>query len=156
MAKVLVVDDEAHIRELLRFVLEEDGHQVEGAANGVVALNLNKEVRADVIITDILMPGMDGLDLIHELRQEFPEARVIAVSGALNADQEEDLFQASRMGGGPGVFEAVRSAGDCGDRGDTGGRTGRRAGRRKAGRQKVLQFAGIGYVVNPWVHTTTK
>lgn len=98
MAKVLVVDDEAHIRELLRFVLEEDGHQVEGAANGVVALNLNKEVRADVIITDILMPGMDGLDLIHELRQEFPEARVIAVSGALNADQEEDLFQASRMG----------------------------------------------------------
>jgi len=98
MAQVLVVDDEAHIRQLLRIVLEEYGHQVDGAANGVAALDLNKEVPADVIITDILMPGMNGLDLIHEFPRGFPDARIIAVSGALNSDQEEDLFQASRMG----------------------------------------------------------
>lgn len=65
------MDDEALIRSLLRRILEEDGHQIREADNGQIGLTLYREAPADVVITDILMPERDGMDVTLALTREF-------------------------------------------------------------------------------------
>jgi CheY-like chemotaxis protein len=81
MASILVVDDDQSMRELLRHVLEEAQHSVFTAANGEQALRLAREAPVDLIITDILMPVRDGLEVIREMRRENPRVKIIALSG---------------------------------------------------------------------------
>ena len=82
MASILIVDDDAPIRVLLRRILEEDGHQIREAANGQIGLALYREEPADLVITDILMPERDGMEVTLALTREFLDARVIAITGA--------------------------------------------------------------------------
>ena len=100
MASILIVDDEAPIRLFLRRVLDEEGHQIREAANGYSGLALYREEPADVVITDILMPERDGLEVTLALTREFLNARVIAITGA-TGDQNylnvAKLFGARRV-----------------------------------------------------------
>jgi two-component system response regulator (stage 0 sporulation protein F) len=82
MATILIIDDEEIIRGLLRSVLEQAGYEVMEAANGRQGLELYRHRPADLVITDILMPEMNGLDMLLELTREFLHAKVIAISGA--------------------------------------------------------------------------
>ena len=82
MATIMVMDDEAPIRTLIRTALESVGHEVMEAANGHDGLALYRQRPADLVIADILMPELDGLDTIIELMQEFLDVKVIAISGA--------------------------------------------------------------------------
>jgi two-component system, OmpR family, response regulator len=68
MATILVVDDDAHIRDVVQFALERDGHTVITAPDGARALHLVEQGGVDLVVLDILMPGMDGLDLCRRLR----------------------------------------------------------------------------------------
>jgi two-component system response regulator (stage 0 sporulation protein F) len=81
MATILVIDDEEPIRSLLRAVLEGDSHQVLEASNGRHGLELYRERSADLIITDLVMPEMNGLEMIMELTRAFRDVKVIAMSG---------------------------------------------------------------------------
>ncbi|HYX63240.1 MAG TPA: response regulator [Burkholderiales bacterium] len=81
MSRVLVVDDNADMRELLRVILESAGYSVDLAADGALGLVLLRARSADVVLTDIFMPNQDGIETIACLRSEFPEAKVIAMSG---------------------------------------------------------------------------
>ncbi len=81
MARILVIDDEQPICTLLRVALESAGHEVMEAHNGRKGLELYRQQPADLIITDILMPEMNGLDTILELIHEFLDVKVIAMSG---------------------------------------------------------------------------
>jgi two-component system, OmpR family, response regulator len=74
MSRILVVDDDPHIRELVRVFLERDGFDVIEAADGVDALAKLETARADLVILDIMMPNMDGWELCRRLRQsgDFP------------------------------------------------------------------------------------
>ena len=81
MIRILVLDDEASIRRLLRLALELDGYQVVEAQNGCEGLRSYQAEPANLVITDMQMPGMDGATLIRELRSTFPMAKVIAISG---------------------------------------------------------------------------
>ncbi len=82
MATIMVMDDEAPIRTLIPTALESVGHEVMEAANGHDGLALYRQRPADLVIADILMPELDGLDTIIELMQEFLDVKVIAISGA--------------------------------------------------------------------------
>jgi len=82
--RILVIDDDAAIRELLRFVLEEEGYQVIEAANGAEGLQWYQADPTDLVITDLHMPGMDGLELLEALRRVVPTPALMAISG----DQE--------------------------------------------------------------------
>ena len=82
MAHVLVVDDEEEIRTVLREVLEWAGHQVTEARTGAEGLQRYREAPVDVVITDILMPELSGLELIKALRESFPTAKIVAISGS--------------------------------------------------------------------------
>ena len=79
--KILVVDDDPHMRDFLRSVLVRGGFEVEVARDGREAVNRYRDRGADLILTDIMMPEMDGLDVVLTLRREAPAAKVIAMSG---------------------------------------------------------------------------
>ena len=68
-SKILVVDDEAPIRELVRFYIEKEGYIMIEAANGIEALNLFENEYIDLAVVDVMMPKMDGWELVSELKQ---------------------------------------------------------------------------------------
>src|SRR5688572_6528972 len=71
MSKILVVDDDAHIRELARVFLKNEGFSVLEAADGIEALTVLETVTADMVILDIMMPNMDGWELCRHLRASY-------------------------------------------------------------------------------------
>lgn len=96
--RILVVDDEDQIRAMLRQVLERAGYAVIDAPNGRVALRLFREDPADLIITDLIMPEKEGIETIRELRKEFPEVKIIAISGGGQVSPEAYLDVAEGLG----------------------------------------------------------
>jgi DNA-binding NtrC family response regulator len=78
---ILVADDEDSIRSLIQHFLSTAGHTVVAAANAQEACAAMVKQRFDLVITDVLMPDGDGLDLITELKKTQPEARILAISG---------------------------------------------------------------------------
>ena len=96
MASILIIDDEAGVRALLRTVLEMAGYEVTEATNGREGLELYRHWPSDLIITDIGMPEMNGLELTLALTRQFLDAKVIAISG-VGGDQNP-LNLAKRLG----------------------------------------------------------
>jgi len=84
--RVLVVDDDAGVREVVRSMLESAGYQVVVAENGKEAMKLLETERADLILTDLVMPEQEGIETIKTLRREYPDLKVIAMSGAFGGD----------------------------------------------------------------------
>jgi CheY-like chemotaxis protein len=98
MASVLVVDDEPAIRELLRLILERDGHAVTEAANGRKAMRALREAAVDLVITDIIMPEQEGMETISEIRRLWPDIKIIAMSGGGRRLSMDFLPMAERLG----------------------------------------------------------
>ena len=86
MNQILVVDDEVAIREVLIEFLSDHGYAATGAENGREALQKVKTIRPQIILLDIAMPGMNGIETLKKLRQEFPSAAVIMISGHADND----------------------------------------------------------------------
>ncbi len=98
-ARILVVDDEAEIRRTLKLLLEQEGYTVRCAANGREALQLLKQEIVELLITDLVMPEKEGLELIRELRRSAPELKIIAMSGdARHMDPDRNLEIAGLLG----------------------------------------------------------
>lgn len=91
MASILIIDDEALIRALLRTTLTADGHEVVEASNGRMGLELYRQRPTDLVITDIRMPELNGLDMILELTHGFLNVKVIAMSGVHGDGNELDV-----------------------------------------------------------------
>ncbi len=83
---VLVVDDDPGVRDVIRSMLEASGYSVLLAENGKEAMRLLKSERADLILTDLVMPEQEGIETIKALRREYPDLKVIAMSGAFGGD----------------------------------------------------------------------
>ncbi|MGH8134258.1 MAG: response regulator [Steroidobacteraceae bacterium] len=81
MASVLVVDDETEVGEVIRRVLERAGFTVFVTSNATSALEAVEDREPDVVITDVIMPRVHGVELIKTLRERHPRIRVIAISG---------------------------------------------------------------------------
>ena len=78
---VLLVDDELDIREVISLALRDMGYDVREAENGVQALHIFKEVQPSIVLTDIKMPGMDGIELLQRVKRENPETEVVMITG---------------------------------------------------------------------------
>ncbi len=81
MARILVVEDEEHVRDVVRQMLEQAGHEVEVAADGDQAMGVWERWKPDLVFTDILMPNKGGLVLIKDLRERAPRLPIVATSG---------------------------------------------------------------------------
>ena len=84
MTRIVVIDDEEDIRSVLKIILERAGFEVEIAANADDGLNLLRDKKTDIVITDIIMPGQDGVDTVYDIRMEFPNVKIIVISGGGN------------------------------------------------------------------------
>ena len=99
MAKtILIIEDEENIRGLLRKILEKEGYDVIEAPNGEVGTRLYRQHLPDLIITDLIMPEKEGIETIRELRLDYPDAKIIAMSGGGNLDPEQYLQIAEGLG----------------------------------------------------------
>jgi|SRR6185503_3789157 CheY-like chemotaxis protein len=81
MARILIIDDAVAVRELLEQMLRLTGHDVVVAANGKEGLDQLRLQPAELVITDLFMPEKEGLETIRELRRDFPNIGIIAMSG---------------------------------------------------------------------------
>lgn len=81
METILIIDDEAQIRSMVRLILERAGYVVREAQDGSDGIRLFRENPAELIITDLIMPNKDGIGMIIELKKDFPELKIIAMSG---------------------------------------------------------------------------
>ena len=95
--RVLVVDDRPDILGFMLLGLESAGFEVEVAANGRQALERQRDYAADVVVTDIFMPEMDGLETIDRIRAQFPHTRIIAMSSGA-ARMQDYLKVAGEIG----------------------------------------------------------
>ena len=86
MSRILVVDDDAAVRTAIKIVLERDGQDVEVASSGRAGIAAAKAQKFDVVICDIFMPGMDGIETITEFHQIDPDVPIIAMSGFMFRD----------------------------------------------------------------------
>ena len=95
---ILVIDDDESIRVLLRTILEREGYRVVDAHEGHEGLKQFRENPTDLVITDLIMPGKEGIETIRELRQKFPGVKIIAVSGGGRIGPSSYLKMAKGVG----------------------------------------------------------
>jgi len=88
MAKILIIDDEEHVRASLKQVLERAGYEVAVAATGNEGLDLLEREGADLVITDVIMPGIDGITTARKIREKYRNTRIIVISGGGKAAPE--------------------------------------------------------------------
>lgn len=91
MKRILVADDEEHISNLISDCLKSDGYEVMSVNNGLLAYNVLRDSKYDLLITDIVMPDMDGLELIQKTKNLHPEIKIIAISAGGDL-MEADLY----------------------------------------------------------------
>lgn len=98
MARILIIDDNAQLREMLNLMLVQAGHQVAEAGSGELGVKMYKANPADVVVVDILMPEKGGLETIVELKRDFPNAKVIGISGGFQKKTDENRTLADLLG----------------------------------------------------------
>ena len=81
LSRILVIDDDPAVRMTIKLVLERDGHSVELATDGLAGMKAIKAGGIDLLIVDIFMPGMDGIETIREVRKHQPDLPAIVISG---------------------------------------------------------------------------
>lgn len=99
MAHILVVDDDEQFRGMLVQMLSQDGHRVSIAHDGEAGVRMSKEVMPELIITDILMPHMDGIEFIMELNRRAAGIPIIAVSGGRRSISADFNLESAAMVG---------------------------------------------------------
>ena len=103
MAQILIIDDETLVLSTLKIVLTKAGHTVRTAANGRDGLTMRSTERPDLLITDIVMPGLGGIETIRATHAEDPDLPIIAMSGS-DSSENFELLQAARKDGASGVL----------------------------------------------------
>ncbi len=105
MAKILVIDDEEQLRDLLTKMLTRDGHQVMMAQDGEEGIRHFHLFNPDLIITDIIMPNKDGIEVIMDLLKIKPDLPIIAISGGRRAITAGFNLDSAEMLGVKGILQ---------------------------------------------------
>jgi CheY-like chemotaxis protein len=111
VTKILIIDDNPDILQLYSRVLKQAGYEVVEASNGKVGTMLYRENPTDLVITDIVMPEKEGIETIRELRRDYPDAKIIAISGGGNAMASSTcLLLAERLGAQRTLMKPIKIA----------------------------------------------
>jgi CheY-like chemotaxis protein len=98
LARILVIEDDHGCRELYRSILESDGHTVTEAPDGSDGLELAQSDNMDLVLTDLIMPNTDGIEVIVKLTDSHPALPIIAISGGGSASSDTYLRAAIGLG----------------------------------------------------------
>lgn len=109
MARILIIDDEELVRMTVSQMLERNGHTISEAADGQKGLATLRENPVDLVITDILMPNKEGMETIAEMRQIYPDLKIIAMSGGGRIRNTDFLNVAEKLGADAVLSKPFRS-----------------------------------------------
>jgi len=98
MATVLVIDDDKQSREVIRDILESDGYEVVEAKDGKEGVAVFRKQPTDLVVTDIIMPEQEGVETILQLKRDYPDVKIIAVSGGGRLSPTDYLHIAKKSG----------------------------------------------------------
>jgi len=98
MSHILVIDDDAHIRELITIMLESEGHTVVLAEDGLIGLQMLEDNTFNLIITDIIMPNQEGIETIVQIKSRNPDIKILAISGGGRIGSTDYLTLAENFG----------------------------------------------------------
>lgn len=98
MARILLIEDNLDFRAVLSIALGQMGHEIAEASEGERGLELYSQKRFDVVITDLIMPGQEGIETITRLVKVDPTAKIIAMSGGGRTSPDSYLKMARRLG----------------------------------------------------------
>jgi CheY-like chemotaxis protein len=107
MSSILLVEDEQFIREALAQALSQSGYYVIEAENGKIASQLFEQQPVDLVITDILMPEADGLEVILHLTAQYPDIKIIAMSGGKDWGGRDLIEDAKAFGAVAGLEKPI-------------------------------------------------
>ncbi len=120
MARILIIDDDAAILKIYRLLLEQADYEVVAAPDGEVGTRLFRAEPFDLVLTDIIMPNKEGIETIRDLTREYPDVKIIAISGGGNAIAGDTCLHLAEMMGAHAalckpvsrteLLEAVQSA----------------------------------------------
>jgi YesN/AraC family two-component response regulator len=110
MANILLIDDEPLVIETLSNAITNKGHTVVTAANGVEGIKAFSEGHFDLVITDIIMPDKEGIELIMELKRHAPRVKIVAISGGGRTGNVEFLKMATKLGAIASLKKPIRLA----------------------------------------------
>ena len=97
--KIIIVDDNDLIRTLLRGILRAEECEIIGEArNGTLALELIEKSKPDIVLLDVLMPEMDGLETLQNIKQQYPEIIVVMITGSPSKDNVQESIQGGASG----------------------------------------------------------
>jgi len=105
MVKILIVDDEPFVRDMMTAMIKPAGYDVVEAVNGAEAFNVCKKEVVDLIITDIVMPEKNGIDLIMNVKKEYPDIPIIAVSGGGGITGRYDYLEIAKLVGANNILK---------------------------------------------------
>ncbi|MBN2612862.1 MAG: response regulator [Bacteroidales bacterium] len=94
MKRILIVDDNLMMRKLIRNIFADHDFEIEEAEDGLEGLEIVRKIDIDLVITDIIMPKMEGLELIMNIKRDFPNIKIIAISGG----KPYYLYMAKKLG----------------------------------------------------------
>lgn len=98
MPKILVIDDDFAVRDVISCILQMQGYSVVVAEDGIAGVAMNRAELPDLVITDMVMPEQGGAETIIKIRQESPDARIIAISGSRTFAGSPFLMVAKQLG----------------------------------------------------------
>lgn len=98
MGRILIIDDDDQFRLMLKRLLEMDGHEIFEATNGKEGIEAYQEETVDLVITDLIMPNMEGVETIIQLKRDYPEIKIIALSGGGRNEPQSYLNMAKMLG----------------------------------------------------------
>jgi len=92
-ARILAVDDQRYFRELIAGMLAEDGFEAQTASSGEEALHVLENSSFDIVLTDLVMPGMDGSELVHRIKERDPDQEIVVVTGVVDVKTAVDAMK---------------------------------------------------------------
>ena len=98
MASILAIDDNDLALEAIKIILEENGHTVTTAQSGDIGLEIISKQSFDLVITDLIMPGKEGMETLQEIKRDYPGTKVIVVSGGGRSSPDMYLETAKGLG----------------------------------------------------------
>jgi len=107
MANICLIEDDKMIRDSLERILKKMGHSVTTATNGREGLDAVAKISFDLIITDIIMPEVEGIEVIRTAKQQSPDTRIIAMSGGGRVGNTDFLQIAQSLGADQIIYKPV-------------------------------------------------
>jgi len=105
VSDILIIDDDSEFREMLKTMMEMEGFNVATAEDGKIGVDLYRLKPTDLIVTDIVMPNQEGVETIYFLQKEFPDVKIIAVSGGGRGKASDYLDSIKRLDSVKGTFQ---------------------------------------------------